>query len=495
MILAPRRDPFYIPGPSDWYRPEFDAANPPILDPWQVDWVSDKSRFKMALKCRQSGYSFAETYDQVAECAETPGTVWIDLSRGQRQSDELIEKCAMHVEAFDAAIEQFDGRPFEEEEVYCESIAAKVTIRTIRFRNGSKIIGLPANADTARGLSGNVFLDEFAIHRHAREIKAALVPVITRGYKIRAVFTPYGKGGPAYEMWSDRGSGYSKHRVDIYEVAARGIHLQPDIEALRDAMADDEMFSQEFECVFLDEGTAFIPHELLNHAESDQATTDTPLADISADSFAGVDVGRRHDQTVIWVVEKTGDGRLATRQITVLKNTPFAEQEIICGETARRVGRMAIDETGLGMMLAENLQRKFGAKIIPVTFTVAEKEDLAVRLKRSLEDRAFMLPADRMVRASFHSIKRMPGTGGHFRFDAGRTDETGHADAFWAAALASRAALLPAIKIAYTTVATRPLGGFFRGRTKETNEVDAAAQTPPGPRKRGGGRLAGLWAR
>ncbi len=34
--------------------------------------------------------------------------------------------------------------------------------------NGSRIIGLPANADAARGYSGNIVLDEFAFHGDAR---------------------------------------------------------------------------------------------------------------------------------------------------------------------------------------------------------------------------------------------------------------------------------------------------------------------------------------
>ena len=456
MILGRDQDPLYIPGPTDWLDvPPADGAAP-ILDPWQSDWVGDRSRFLMALKCRQSGYSFATSLALVTECWSKPKTPWICLSRGQRQSDELLEKCAMHIEALDAVVEMLT------EDVYCESIADSVTIRTIRFENGSKIIGLPANADTARGLSGNVFLDEFAFHRDARAIKAALIPVITRGYRIAVVSTPNGKSGPFYEMWTDRKSAYTKHRIDIYEVAARGIHLRPDIDELRQAMADDELFAQEYECVFLDEGTAFIPHELITNAESDRASIDGLLAEIGEPAFAGADIGRRRDQTVIWICGLDAEKRRTTRRVVTLRNTPFEEQERICSEIAAKCGRFAIDETGLGMMLAENLQRRHGAKVIPVTFTVAEKEDMAVRLKRALEDRTFLLPADRTIRASFHSIKRLPGSGGHFRFDAERTEDTGHADSFWAAALCERAASMTACKPEYRAVLTRKLAGYFR---------------------------------
>lgn len=469
MILKPGHDPLWVPGPQDYppKPPPIDAdGTMSIMDPWQIDWHSDRSRLKVALKGRQGGFSFDESWDEVRECAEAPSIPWIQMSKGERQVKELMEKNQRHIEAFDAAIEFFDGQPFLEEEIYCESIAEKVTVLTVVFRNGSRIIGLPANPDTARGFTGNVFLDEFAFHSDPRKIMAALIPIITRGYKLRIVSTPNGKAGKYYEMWTNLQSGYSKHRVDIHEMAARSITREIDVEALRLAMDDDELFAQEFECVFLDESTAFIPYELISQAESDLCSLDTPLGQLSDNSFAGADIGRRKDQTVIWVVEKDGMGRRVTRRVDVLKNMPFDQQERICSEIASVVGRFAIDETGLGMMLAENLERRHGSKIIPVTFTMAEKEDLAVRFKRGLEDRTFLLPSANFIRASLHSIKRLSGTGSHFRFDADRSEETGHADAFWAGALCERASTMPAIHVAYRSVLTRPLSRFLRGREK-----------------------------
>ena len=51
----------------------------------------------------------------------------------------------------------------------------------VAFPSGSRITALPANADTARGFSANVFLDEFAFHADSRKIWAALFPVISKG--------------------------------------------------------------------------------------------------------------------------------------------------------------------------------------------------------------------------------------------------------------------------------------------------------------------------
>lgn len=91
-------------------------------------------------------------------------------------------------------------------------------------------------------------------------------------------------------------------------------------------------------------------------------------------------------------------------------------------------------------MLAEELREHWGSRVEPVVFTNAVKEGLAVRLKRLLEDRRLKIPYDPKIRAAFNSIKRVVTQAGNVRFDAERTEEAGHADAFWALTLALAAA-------------------------------------------------------
>ena len=57
-----------------------------------------------------------------------------------------------------------------------------------------RIIGLPANPMTARGFTGDVFLDEFAMHRDDRAIWAAVFPTILRGGgELDVASTPKGR--------------------------------------------------------------------------------------------------------------------------------------------------------------------------------------------------------------------------------------------------------------------------------------------------------------
>ena len=67
------------------------------------------------------------------------------------------------------------------------------------------------------------------------------------------------------------------------------------------------------------------------------------------------------------------------------------------------------------------------------------KEILAIDVKRGLEQREFLLSNDKEFHMQIHSIKRVDKGGGkHFSYESSR-DERGHADSFWAWALANAA--------------------------------------------------------
>ena len=83
--------------------------------------------------------------------------------------------------------------------------------------NRSRIIGLPANPDTARGYTGHIVLDEFAFHGDAHKIYAACFPIITRGYSIEVISTPNGTAGKFYEIAKQAGLVGPSHGVSRAE--------------------------------------------------------------------------------------------------------------------------------------------------------------------------------------------------------------------------------------------------------------------------------------
>ncbi|MGE9293532.1 MAG: hypothetical protein ACQKBW_07965 [Puniceicoccales bacterium] len=109
-----------------------------------------------------------------------------------------------------------------------------------------------------------------------------------------------------------------------------------------------------------------------------------------------------------------------------------------------RLRRCCIDQTGLGRQFAERAVERFGAhRVEGITFTAPVKEALAYPLRGAFESRTVRIPADKFIRADLRAVRREPTAAGHVRFTAER-GPGGHADRFWALALALHAAKSPA---------------------------------------------------
>jgi phage FluMu gp28-like protein len=404
--------------------PASSAAIP--LYAYQRRWIEDESRFKIALKARQTGFSFAVALEVVLDSLEHR-TTWILLSRGERQSKELMEKCQMHAKAIGYVLDVLES------EVRIDD--KDIKLLEIRLPNGSKIIGLPANPDTARGFSGNVVLDEFAFHKDSRKIWAALFPVITRGYKIRVISTPQGKSGQFYSLWTETSGRWSKHKVDIYGAVADGLEI--DIEELRAGIETDDDWAQEYECEFIDEAAALLTYDLIAQCEHEGATIVLPEdLDPTGPLFVGMDIGRKRDLSVIWLDELLGDV-FWTRAVIEMAKTKFRVQRETLYEVLRmpNVVRACIDSTGIGAQLAEEAIDEFGRyRVEAVDFTMAVKSDLATTMLRVFQDKQTRIPIETRIRQDLHKVRKITTSAGNVRYDAASDDE-GHADRFWAKAL------------------------------------------------------------
>jgi phage FluMu gp28-like protein len=143
----------------------------------------------------------------------------------------------------------------------------------------------------------------------------------------------------------------------------------------------------------------------------------------------------------------------------------FAEQQAALRNIFPLCRRGAIDSTGMGSAIAERVQEEFPGRIEPVTFTAGRKQAMAIRMKRHFEERTLRIPDDRNLRRDVAAVKRVITSAGNIRFDAERTSD-GHADRFWALALALHAAEPPLqAKVAYGELEADP--GWYR-----TNEMD-----------------------
>lgn len=395
---------------------------------------------------RQIGKSFMVALEVVDDALET-GDNWVLLSAGERQSKELMQKVKMHCQAYSIAASEIEPDSF------LASDGVRYTLLTIYLPNGARIIGLPANPDTARGFSANVVLDEFAFHRDSRLIWRALYPTISRGYKIRVVSTPQGLGNKFHSLWTSDNN-WSKHFVDIYQAVEDGV--PHNIDELKEGIDDEEAWQQEFECLFIDDSSTLLPYELITSCMDQKLQPEILYEDFNLDTFNpdlkgplynGLDIGRKHDRSISWTSELLGDVYWA-RLILVMNKIKFRHQQSMQSRLIRKFGikRSCIDQNGIGAQIAEDTIDELGEyRVEGVDFTNAAKADMAVRTLRMFQDKRIRIPVSKVLRDDLHSIKKSTTVSGKIRFDAERTKE-GHADRFWGLSLsllASEEATVP----------------------------------------------------
>lgn len=407
--------------------------------PYQRGWLDDDSRFKIGMFARQTGKTFTTCAEIVRDClkAEIEGrrVRWVILSRGERQAAEAMDEaikpfCKAFSLIYATVLKGKSPPEFSEEEFRGESGVAYKALE-VRFPSGSRITALPANPDTARGYSANVFLDEFAFHKDSRGIWKALFPVISKaGLRLRITSTPNGKDNKFHELWTARDETWSRHRVDIHDAVRLG--LDRNIPELRAALNDEDAWAQEYELTFLEEATAWITYDLITACEHPDAGK--PELYQGGEVFIGNDIARRRDLWVAWVWELVGDV-LWTRKIVEMKNKTFAEQDRALDELERefKVRRLIMDQTGMGEKPVEDAKRRYGEYHVEgVLMSGSRPLDIATAAKQAFEDRRVRIPAGNPVlRADLHKIRKVVGVTGAPRLVADR-DGDGHADRAWA---------------------------------------------------------------
>ena len=402
------------------------TASKPILLPYQREIVKsiESHKYSVIKMPRQAGKSFTVSYWATLRCLEMPNHTVVVVAPTERQSKLFVDKVKLHVKAL-----KLTGIKFFED--------AELKKLEVVFPNGSQIVALPANPEGIRGFTGDVILDEAAhFGNQWEEIFRAVFPIITRKreYKFIAISTPNGKNDLFYYLWSiaENNPSWFRYSINIYEAVEKGLDI--DIEELRAGIKSEIAWRTEYLVEFIDQLDAVLPYEWIQACEMPkEEILINNLNKVIGELYIGVDVARRNDLTVIAVLEKIAD-ILYLRRLEILKNKTFKEQFAIIDHYAQYAQKLAIDETGIGMQLAEELKQKWGAKIEPVYFTAKVKEELAELMRIKFQDRLIRIPEDPDLREDLHSVRKTLTPSGNIKIEGSTKDS--HADRFWAIALA-----------------------------------------------------------
>jgi len=423
--------------------------------PYQKKWILDESRLKLMEKSRQIGLSWSTAYALVRRKSRKGCTydAWVS-SRDDIQARLFLEDCKAFANIVHAAAKDMGSLVVDE---------AKNSAYVLKFANEKRINSMSSNPDAQAGKRGDRVLDEFALHPDPRKLYAIAYPGITWGGCMEIISTHRGSVNLFNELVQEikhKGNpkGISLHTVTLQDALDQGFldklkaKLPEDDERaqmddaeyfdfIRAGCPDEETFLQEYMCQPSDDNAAFLSYELIQGCRYGFEEQFEMRPDVcTGPVYIGVDVGRDHDLTVIWVVEKLGDVYY-TRHRVEMQAKEFSEQEQALYELLEfpNVRRCCIDASGIGRQFAERARKRFGDyKVEEIKFTAPVKEELAFPLRAAFEDRTIRIPDCEKLTADLRAVKKESTASGNIRFSADR-GKNGHSDRFWALALALHA--------------------------------------------------------
>jgi phage FluMu gp28-like protein len=425
-------------------------------------------------KSRRIGLTWGLAAYAVLKAAAQPSAggmnAWY-MGYDQEMAREFIDTCGMWARAFGIAAEAAD-------EEILEGDGEKVQAFRIRFSSGFKIVALPSVPRALRGKQGLVIIDEAAFHKDLVEVIKAALALLMWGGQVVVVSTHDGASNPFNLLLDDVRCGRRKGMVKkitfddaiaqgLYERIAlaasiKGREILPKelwIKDIRDTYGDDA--EEELDCVPKEGAGSFINPQDLQACEHPDAGK--PELYAGGLWYLGRDVARRRDLAVLHGYELVGDV-LWLRDRHLFQNEKFKVQDDTAAAliAQRRMTAYWIDQSGMGEKVVEDEQAKYGStRCVGVLFTGPSRLDLAIALKDRVEQCKIRIPPLPAIRADFRAIKKKGTAGGGVSL-VNATDEV-HADEFWAAGLACRAASMAGVAIpeALTSGATGAPDAFL----------------------------------
>lgn len=364
---------------------------------YQARLIEDGSRMVAVAACRQSGKTTAIALRLIHLSIINPGSRTCIVAPSFRQARKCLRKLKEQLDLFVPTAR----RAFVSEELKT----------VVRFTNGSVIEALPNAIERLRGETYDYcYLDEFSYFTNDAELlEGVLLPSIAtrwdRDARIIISSTPWRRDGLFYKIFNDPSEKqrWSLHRWTWREAVAEGIISE---EFIKREMAnkDPSFFRREYEAEWVGDEDSWLSLGLIN------CSLDPDLSWWSEDSvvegrelYAGLDLGKKMDNSVLTIVEKLGEDLF----VRLVKIWPLeTSYSSIVGQLRRltnnwkTVFRIAVDVTGVGEAVSELIRDSSIQGYVGIVFTSRMKEELATVLKQVMMNGCRMDDAGRWAGSS-----------------------------------------------------------------------------------------------
>lgn len=274
-------------------------------------------------------------------------------------------------------------------------IKKQVTRKTrtlIHFKNGSRIIALPCGPEgrTLRGHTCDMIILDEANFVPDQVLASVIIPMIatTDGYLIM-LSTPWTRDSYFYRAFTN--PAYSSYHFP----SSVNPQIKPEFLEEQRAMMSDLEFRREYQAEFLDETNCFFPIPLIRSCCEDYAWwSDIPPDKVSGEFYAGLDLGKQQDYSALTVLKREEKRLRLVFMREFALGTPYHH---VIGyakalNEAMPLTRFAVDRTGVGEAVVEELKQNVSAPVEGVTLTAPTKTDVLNGLRMLFEKKEIILP-------------------------------------------------------------------------------------------------------
>ncbi|MGT3245000.1 terminase large subunit domain-containing protein [Yersinia enterocolitica] len=406
-------------------------------------------RVRNLLKSRQIGATYYFAFEAF-EDAVLSGDTQIFLSASRRQA-EVFRTYIVKIAQTEFGI-PIKGNP-------------------IKLSNLAELYFLATNSNTAQSNSGHLYIDEYLWIPNFRRLNEVASGMAThKHWRITYFSTPSAKTHQGYPFWSgdewrkgdtkrkdvvfpsfdemrDGGrecpDGQWRYVVTLEDAIAGGFNLA-DINELRERY-NESAFNMLFMCVFVDDKESVFKFGDLMRCGVDIRTwedfhPDEPMPFGNREVWGGFDPARSNDNATFVVVAPP---LVAAERFRVLEkhhwrsmSFQFMAERIRSIKARYNMTYIGIDVTGLGYGVFELVQGFAHRETVAIHYSVESKNRLVMKMldviyanRIEWDEEATDIPA------SFLAIRQeTTNSGNKVTFTAERSEETGHADVFFAIA-------------------------------------------------------------
>ena len=467
--------------------------------PYQVRWIADDSRMRLAEKSVRVGWTFADAFKNVRKRLRHPGRDYLFATKDQASAFEYVSVCKNFCEIYKLTKGVVNhGEEYLKVPIFRDGkdtgFTEEIKVGMIKFDNGSRIIAFSSNPNAMRVYGGDVGLDEFAYHPQPDELWETAQGRITWGYDLGAWSSHNGNDTKFYGFAREAAAGqrgWSHYRVTMSDAIDMGLLEKINAMSGRDwtkeeFIADcknragsEEIYEQAYNCNPAGSTSAIVPWSAIElcakdytdyerahleakgvlaefgefnegHAESRRRQINGWLASMFSENArrgarhaVGFDVAASGlgDLASIYVDEKDGMARKLRSLFTCRTDDWDFLKTALYWFLGNTTDVQAIgDETGLGRQICWEAAKKFPGIFSSVNFKSA-KHDMGFALMSQLQVAEKVWPKnERDIACDYFALRKLHSNGGwKFSEGANALNPASHCDIAWAGAMATKA--------------------------------------------------------